>query len=94
MQEYKAKRGDGSRDKRVDLAYRLIGESHQLFHQFLTQFSSRWHIAHARSAAKAVVQVVLFVTKRGSFIEGVGDGAVLQLHQVILSQQPAFVSLA
>lgn len=38
--------------------------------------------------------MVLFVAKRDGFVKRIGDGAVLQLDQVVLGEQPAFVGLA
>ena len=48
--EYEAKRGDGRSYERINLAYRLIGKSHQLFHQLLAQLRRGRYVADTRRA--------------------------------------------
>ena len=94
VQEHEAESSDGSRDQGINVSHGLVGEGHQLFHQFLAKLWCWRHVAHTGAAAQAVVQMILFVAKRNGFVEGIGDGAVLQFDQVVFGEQTAFMGLA
>ena len=94
VQEDETESGDRGRNQRIDVSHGLVGEGHQLFHQFLAKRGGWRYVAHTGCAAQPVMQMVLFVAKRDGFVEGVGDCAVLQLDQVVFGEQTAFVGLA
>ena len=70
VQEYEAEGSDCRRYQGVDFTYWLIGEGHQLFHQFPAKFRGWRNIADARRAAQAVVQMILLMAKRDSLSKG------------------------